>query len=94
MVSVYASQLQPAAQASPLTFELFAFRLKFRALESLYFPPGKAGNVIRGALGHTFKSFVCHPGCPGAKTCGHRSTCAYARLFEPTDLGREPERPC
>src|SRR5205807_9669548 len=75
---------EPAAGAVPLTFELFAFRLSFRALESLYFPPGKAGNVIRGALGCTFSKFVCQPACPGARTCDRRFTCAYARLFEPT----------
>jgi hypothetical protein len=76
--------------AQPLTFELFAFRLRFRVLEPLYFPPGKAGNVIRGALGRTFKKFVCQPQCPGAKTCDQRSTCAYARLFEPTQITEGP----
>jgi len=40
--------------------------------------------VIRGALGQTFKKFVCHRECPGAKTCERRTSCAYARLFEPT----------
>lgn len=83
-----------AAQTSPgagsLTFELLAFRLRFRALESLYFPPGKAGNVIRGALGQTFQKFVCRPNCPGAKTCEQRSTCAYARLFEPQAIQEGP----
>jgi hypothetical protein len=81
---VDANQLTPSATDLSLTFELFAFRLSFRALEPLYFPPGKAGNVIRGALGHTFKRFVCQASCPGAKTCDQRFTCAYARLFEPT----------
>ncbi|HLJ26485.1 MAG TPA: CRISPR system precrRNA processing endoribonuclease RAMP protein Cas6 [Candidatus Angelobacter sp.] len=79
-----AGQLQTAFTAEPLSFELFAFRLRFRALESLYFPPGKAGNVIRGALGQTFKKFVCRPNCPGARTCEQRYNCAYACLFEPT----------
>jgi hypothetical protein len=79
-----------SALAQPLSFELFAFRLRFRAHEPLYFPPGKAGNVIRGALGQTFKKFACHPNCPGAKTCEQRSTCAYARLFEPTAINQGP----
>jgi CRISPR-associated endoribonuclease Cas6 len=81
---VIAGPSQVAASTEALSFELFAFRLRFRALESLYFPPGKAGNVIRGALGQTFKKFVCRPHCPGSKLCEYRNTCAYASLFEPT----------
>lgn len=34
-----------------MTFELVRLRFRFRALESKYFPPGKAGNVLRGAFG-------------------------------------------
>jgi CRISPR-associated endoribonuclease Cas6 len=34
-----------------MVFSLCQYRFAFRALESVYFPPGKAGNVIRGALG-------------------------------------------
>jgi hypothetical protein len=33
------------------TFEFFRFRFHFRALGPVRFPAGKAGNVIRGALG-------------------------------------------
>jgi hypothetical protein len=33
------------------TFEFFRFRFHFRALGPVHFPAGKAGNVIRGALG-------------------------------------------
>lgn len=72
------------------SFELFAFRFHFRALTSLYFPPGKAGNVVRGALGNFFRKAVCVPVCKGAKTSGQRALCAYARLFEPTALSSGP----
>jgi hypothetical protein len=34
-----------------LVFRLLVYRFHFRAIESVYFPPGKAGNVLRGALG-------------------------------------------
>jgi hypothetical protein len=34
-----------------LIFRLQVYRYRFRAEESVYFPPGKAGNVLRGALG-------------------------------------------
>jgi hypothetical protein len=36
---------------SVLAFRLLFYRFHFRAVESVYFPPGKAGNVLRGALG-------------------------------------------
>jgi hypothetical protein len=75
-----------AIDASPHSFELFAFRLQFKALSKLYFPPGKAGNVVRGALGKVLREAVCVPDCPGAKICSQRSQCSYARLFEPTAL--------
>jgi CRISPR-associated endoribonuclease Cas6 len=34
-----------------LIFRLYAYRYRFRAVECVFFPPGKAGNVVRGALG-------------------------------------------
>jgi CRISPR-associated endoribonuclease Cas6 len=34
-----------------LIFRLLFYRFHFRSVESVYFPPGKAGNVLRGALG-------------------------------------------
>lgn len=34
-----------------MTFRLSAHRFAFRALDSVWFPPGKAANVLRGALG-------------------------------------------
>ena len=34
-----------------MTFELIRLRFHFRAAGSLYFPPGKAGNTLRGAFG-------------------------------------------
>ena len=79
-----------AGNSESLTFQLFALRFRFRALGPMYFPLGKASNVIRGALGATFHDLVCDPRCPGAKVCERRSTCAYARLFEPTALGESP----
>ncbi len=40
-----------------LIFRLRAHRFEFRAIESVYFPPGKAGNVLRGALGTISTAF-------------------------------------
>jgi CRISPR-associated endoribonuclease Cas6 len=34
-----------------LIFRVGSYRFEFRAVGSVYFPPGKAGNVLRGALG-------------------------------------------
>jgi CRISPR-associated endoribonuclease Cas6 len=39
-----------------LIFRLLACRFHFRALESVFFPPGKAGNVLRGALGSSLSN--------------------------------------
>jgi hypothetical protein len=38
-----------------LIFRLHAYNFRFRAMQSVYFPPGKAGNVFRGALGTTLR---------------------------------------
>jgi len=68
---------------SALTFEFYRFRFHFRCAGSLYFPPYKSGNIVRGAFGDLFRKLVCIPGCHDAKTCEVRSTCPYARVFEP-----------
>ena len=66
-----------------LTFEFYRFRFYFRAADSLCFPPFKSGNIVRGAFGTFFRRVACIPGCHDAKTCEVRSTCPYARIFEP-----------
>lgn len=49
----------------------------------LYFPPYKSGNIVRGAFGSIFRRLVCIPSCRDAKICDVRTTCPYARVFEP-----------
>ncbi len=57
----------------------------------MYFPPDQSGNIVRGVFGTIFRKLVCLPGCTDAKTCEARSTCAYARIFEPrAALGEGP----
>lgn len=85
MHSQVAADLQAATD-----FSLYACRFRFRALESLFFPPGKAGNIVRGALGTIFRRLVCLPDCPGARECLSRSQCPYARLFEPAAIIPSP----
>ena len=58
---------------SLVTFELTRLRLHFRAAESVYFPPGKAGNTLRGAFGLLLRH-----------TAGATE---YARVFEPKAAG-------
>src|SRR5678815_3935843 len=53
------------------------------AAECIHFPAGKPANVLRGAFGATFKRIACAETCVDARTCESRSTCAYARIFEP-----------
>ncbi len=59
-------------------------------MERLFFPVGKAANILRGALGTIFRGMACLPGCPGAKDCERRLACPYARVFEPGAAGEGP----
>jgi hypothetical protein len=53
-------------------FSFYPLRFSFRAIDPLYFPPGKSANILRGAFGLIFKR-VAGPEC-------------YARIFEPTAI--------
>ena len=70
-----------------LQFRFHRFRFQFRSAGTLYFPPHKSGNIVRGAFGGIFRKLVCIPGCESAKTCDVRATCPYARVFEPGSRG-------
>ena len=52
-----------------VTFEFFRFRFRFRALDALFFPPGKSTNVLRGAFGTLLRDTA--------------TPAEYARLFRP-----------
>ena len=65
-------------------------RFSFIARDSLYFPPGKSANILRGAFGVILRKIACAPECPGARTCCQRATCPYARMFEPTASAAGP----
>lgn len=73
-----------------MVFALYPLRFEFRALDSVYFPAGKPGNILRGAFGVIFKRMTCVPGCVDVRTCPVRATCAYARIFEPAALAPGP----
>jgi len=60
-------------QSDTQTFELIRLRFHFRAGGQLYFPPGKAGNTLRGAFGMMLRETA---GAPD-----------YARIFEPKAAG-------
>jgi hypothetical protein len=66
-----------------LSFELLAFRFHLKARDSVYFPPGKSGNIVRGAFGTVFRQLVCLPDCHETRECERREGCPYARIFEP-----------
>jgi len=69
--------------AGALTFEFYRFRFQFHSAGTLYFPPYKSGNIVRGAFGNIFRKLVCIPTCQDANICDVRATCPYARVFEP-----------
>src|SRR6266851_9259743 len=71
-------------------FEFFPLRFEFTARESLFFPPCKAANILRGALGVIFRRIACVPECEDARTCEIRHSCPYARVFEPASDGEGP----
>jgi hypothetical protein len=74
----------------PASFRFYRLRFHFRCEGPLFLPAGKAGNVIRGALGSILRTIACDPACPGARTCGLRNDCAYARIFEPVASAGSP----
>ena len=53
-----------------MRFELYPLRLEFTARESLYFPPGKAANTLRGALGTVLDGKVFAPVASGEGPSG------------------------
>src|SRR5581483_12432646 len=64
-------------QVLGVNFEFLRCRFHFRALDSVHFPAGKSGNIIRGALWLILRDTA--------------SPAAYARLFEPgSQLGKAP----
>lgn len=73
-----------------MTFELYPLRFCFTARDSIYYPAGKPGNILRGAFGTIFKRIACVPECRDARDCGLRGQCAYARIFEPASLDAGP----
>lgn len=73
-----------------LQFRVNPLRFFFRVRENIYFPEGKASNILRGAFGLIFRSIACVPECPGVRDCGIRASCPYARTFEPSALGEGP----
>jgi CRISPR-associated endoribonuclease Cas6 len=76
--------------ARSVRFEFFPLRFEFTAREPLVFPPGKAGNILRGALGVIFRRIACVPECQDARVCETRYTCPYARVFAPVSHGEGP----
>ncbi len=73
------------------TFDLLSFRFNFIARESVHFPAGQPGNILRGAFGSVFRKIACAPDCPGnVRECEHRASCEYARIFEPSARGEGP----
>jgi hypothetical protein len=71
-------------------FEFFPLRFEFTAREPLFFPPGKASNILRGALGVIFRRIACVPECQDARTCEIRHSCPYASVFAPVSDGEGP----
>jgi hypothetical protein len=59
-----------------VTFHLEACRFELSARDAMQFPSGRAGNVLRGALGNALHEVACAED--------------YARIFEPASVGTGP----
>ncbi|MEO7652834.1 MAG: CRISPR system precrRNA processing endoribonuclease RAMP protein Cas6 [Bryobacteraceae bacterium] len=66
-----------------MSFLFYRFRFSFTAIDSLFFPPAKSANIVRGAFGTLFRKAACNPECSSAESCSIRATCPYAKVFEP-----------
>lgn len=78
-----------------MNFDFYSFRFRFAARQSIRFPEGRAGNVLRGALGLNLRRIHCGGDCPGhfaarVRECDRRGVCAYARIFEPQSADAQP----
>ncbi|HYP15019.1 MAG TPA: CRISPR system precrRNA processing endoribonuclease RAMP protein Cas6 [Bryobacteraceae bacterium] len=73
-----------------MTLSCIPLRFFLRARSSIYFPEGKPGNVLRGALGLAFRAIACAPECIDTKSCPQGRSCAYARIFEPSPAAGAP----
>jgi hypothetical protein len=73
-----------------MQFQFYPLRFEFVAHESLYFPPGKASNTLRGALGVISRKIACRPECSEVRSCEIRRSCAYAQIFEPAASDHMP----
>lgn len=69
-----------------MIFQVSPLRFEFQVRDSVWFPPGEAANIFRGAFGQIFRRIACDPDCLDARSCLRAGQCAYARMFEPRSL--------
>ena len=73
-----------------MQFDFIPLRFEFVAHDPLYMPPGKAGNILRGAFGSVLRRTTCPPECEHVRSCVNWQDCPYARVFEPIRRGAGP----
>ncbi len=86
----WAGMPDPCSRMETCFFGFIRCDLSFEAQEPIYFPRGKSANILRGAFGHVFRRIACVPQCEDASKCEWRTSCPYARLFEPSSSGSGP----
>ena len=74
----------------PVQLTIVPLEFTFLARDPVWFPPGKAANVFRGAFGTIFRKIACDPRCGGAAECPVAKDCIYAKMFEPRAFGSGP----
>ncbi|MEZ5353765.1 MAG: CRISPR system precrRNA processing endoribonuclease RAMP protein Cas6 [Bryobacteraceae bacterium] len=73
-----------------MKLQFFRLRFEFSAKGSILFPPGKAGNIVRGAFGTIFRRIACVPTCDDVAACEIGNSCPYALVFEPRPSAAHP----
>ncbi len=66
-----------------MNFRTAHFQFTLRPRQPLRLPAENAGNAVRGAFGTLFRGMCCPPECADARTCQVRTSCPYARIFDP-----------
>ena len=65
-------------------------RFHFEAKGSIFFPPYKSTNILRGAFGTIFRRIACLPECREPGVCPLHGACAYEQVFAPIAREKGP----
>jgi hypothetical protein len=68
---------------SCISLRFHRLRFHFEAKSSIFFPPFKSTNILRGAFGTIFRRIACLPECREPEVCPLEGACPYEQVFAP-----------